>query len=297
MTPGSVPRSTLEPGRPTAVVLDFDGTLTDADAHAADFHEASRRELASRLGWDESTLGREWQRARERLLALPPETPWIVDGRGVCPATADPYLIANGVAKRVLTEHRPGLGGAAIAAAVLEVHHAAYERVPPPFRLDAAALLDELCARGLAVRVVTNSRTGTVERRLDELSLRARRDVVVRGEAGKFTVGASACADARFEALPECLEWEGVGRAVHLRRGAYFDLLRGIWDETGTRPESTLVVGDVFELDLAMPAALGAHVHLALRASTLVHERRLAEATPRGGASASLAAVLERLPA
>jgi hypothetical protein len=47
-----------EPCRPSVIVLDFDGTLTDADAHAPAFHEASGRELARRLGWDESTLRR-----------------------------------------------------------------------------------------------------------------------------------------------------------------------------------------------------------------------------------------------
>jgi hypothetical protein len=54
-------------------------------------------------------------------------------------------------------------------------------------------------------------------------------------------------------------------------------------------------VGDNFELDLAMPAALGAHVHLVLRASTPPHEERLARAMARGDASPGLGAVLERI--
>lgn len=39
-------QTAAEPCRAALVVLDFDGTLTDADAHAPAFHEASRRELA-----------------------------------------------------------------------------------------------------------------------------------------------------------------------------------------------------------------------------------------------------------
>jgi len=283
-----------EPCRPATIVLDFDGTLTDADAHAPAFHEASGRELAHRLGWDESTLRQEWQRARAAVAGLPSDAAWIVDGYGVCPATADPYLIANSVTQLLLSEHRPGLGSAALTAGVLEVHRAAYRLVPPPFRPEARSVLEELCAGGYHVRVVTNSHTEAVARMLDALSFRGRHQVIVRGDAGKFSVCGSAAADARFESLPQVLEWQELGRAIHLRRGRYFDLLRATWDETGTDPGSTLVVGDVFELDLALPAALGTHVHLVTRAGTPFYEQRLALKLARGDADARLTAILER---
>jgi phosphoglycolate phosphatase-like HAD superfamily hydrolase len=288
-------QSAPEPCRPAIVVLDFDGTLTDADAHAQAFHEASRRELAERLGWDDSTLRREWPRGLAVMAGLPASAAWIVDGRGVCPANADPYLVANGVAQLLLAEHRPELDGAALTASVLEVHRAAYQRVPPPFRPDARRLLEELCAGGYHVRVVTNSDTQAVAGMLDALSFAGRQQVIVRGDAGKFSICASATADARFESLPETARWPEPGRPVHLRRGRYFDLLRAAWEETGAGPATTLVVGDVFELDLAMPAALGAHVHLVTRASTVPHEERLARMMARGDADARLAAILERI--
>jgi phosphoglycolate phosphatase-like HAD superfamily hydrolase len=284
-----------EPCRASLVVLDFDGTLTDADAHVAAFHEASQQELARRSGWDEPTVRREWQRARATVACLPQTAAWTVDGYGVCPATADPYLIANSVAKMLLTEHCAGLGDAAIVHAVLEVHHAAYERAPPPFRPDARAVLEELCGGDLHVRVVTNSCTRTVVRLLASLSFRGAEKVVVRGSANKFSICGTSSADPRFESLPGTAEWPEVGRPVHLRRGKYFDLLRGVWDETGTDPDSTLAVGDIFELDLAMPVALGTHVHLATRASTMSHEIQLARKLARGDAAAPLSAILDRI--
>ena len=89
---------------------------------------------------------------------------------------------------------------------------------------------------------------------------------------------------------------DGGGRqAIHVRRGRYFDALRQVWDETSTSPEETLVAGDIFELDLAMPAALGAQVHLVTRASTMPHEIELARGRARGDAGSPLATVLERL--
>jgi hypothetical protein len=142
---------------------------------------------------------------------------------------------------------------------------------------------------------VTNSDPRIVARRLASLACRGGEKVVVRGGAGKFSICASASADARFEALPEIVEWPEVGRPVLLRRGRYFDVLREIWDESATDPDSTLVVGDIFELDLAMPAMLGAHVHLLTRPSTMPHEERLARRLARGGVGPRLSAVLDRV--
>ncbi len=283
-----------EPCRPALVVLDFDGTLTDADAHAPAFVDESRRALAARLGWDEPTQRREWGRAAALVTVLPPEAAWEVDGVGACPANADPYVTANGVVRRLLAAHA-GLAGAALSDAVLDVHRTAYERVAPGFRAGARETLEALSGAGPRVSVVTNSRTGTVERLLDSLDLPRRGEVLVRGDAAKFSVGTDGTADPRLAALPEALEWPELARPVRLRRGRYFGVLEHLWRETGSGADGTLVVGDNFELDLAMPAALGAHVHLVLRASTMPHEERLARAMARGDAAPGLGAVLERI--
>ncbi len=288
-------QTTAEPCRASLVVLDFDGTLTDAEAHAPAFFAASRQELARRLGCDEPRLRPDWERARGVIEASPASAAWVVGGYDVCPAAADPYMIANGVAKRLLAERDPTVDDETLVARVLEVHHAAYARVAPPFRPGAGRLLEKLCAAGLGVCVVTNSHTAIVTRLLDSLQARSRDRVVVRGNANKFLVGGAATADRRFDSLPEAVTWPEVGRPVHLRRGRYFDVLCAAWKEAGASPESTLVVGDILELDLAMPATLGAHVHLVTRASTPSHERRLAKMMARGDADDRLQAVLDRL--
>ncbi len=287
-------QSAAEPCRPALVVLDFDGTLTDAEAHAADFHEASACALAHCLGGDQAALRSERTRALEAVRALPASEPWTVNGFGVCPAAADPYLLANSVTRRLLARHRPDLDDRALVAAVLDVHHAAYASAPPPLKPDARDLLEALCGRGLHVRVVTNSRGDIVTALLDTLRLRRGERISVAGGADKFLVCGPAAADPRFESLPEVVDWPEVGRPVHLRRGRYFDVLRSIWAATRAAPGATLVAGDIFELDLAMPAALGVHVHLVTRASTLPHEVRLARRMRRGDAAAPLSAILER---
>jgi FMN phosphatase YigB (HAD superfamily) len=277
------------------VVLDFDGTLTDADAHAPLYHEASKRELARRLNWNSSTLEREWSRALTIVNNYPFHTAWVVDGHGVCPATADPYLIANSVNRMILSEQFPNLANLDIASGVLEIHHAAYESIAPPFKPDARGLLETLCRQNYHVAVVTNSSTQTAKRLLESLNLQDYNKIIVRGNANKFSVHQTDLNDKWFSSLPETINLPELPRPIYPRRGKYFDVLREIWDITGTTPESTLVAGDVFELDLAMPAALGAHVHLVTRKSTMPHEKILAGTLARGAADHRLAAIIERL--
>lgn len=287
----------VKPVDAALVVFDFDGTLTDVDTHAEAFYAASSRELAHQMGWDEATLAREWAVAFAAVMALSATAAWRVGGRDSCPARVDPYMIANSVTHRLLAEYYPGDDPATRVASVLAVHSAAYQQVSPQFRPDAQRVLEQLLGSGMPVRVVSNSQTAAIERMLDSLGMAMRERLIVRGDAGKFAICETPTPDARFNALPETVDWWEDGRPIHVRRGRYFDVLRAIWDDTGTAPKQTLVVGDVFELDLAMPAALGAHVHLVTRAGTMPHERRIADDLPRGAAGAPLAAVLERLRA
>lgn len=276
------------------VVLDFDGTLTDADRHAPAFHARSRRALAQWMSWSEDEAARQWDLAQTWLGGLPEHAGWELDGRLVCPAHADPYLSANSIVRRILEQHRPELGDRALLDAVFQIHRTSYLDVLPPFRSDARSVIDSLLSRFASVWVVTNSHSDTVAGLLDGLGLSARGRLRVVGNASKFWVCDSDPPDARFDALPAAVAWPGVGRPVLLRRGRYFDVLRAIWAETGTQPAETLVAGDIFELDLAMPAALGAHVHLVLRSGTLASEREAVVALARGACALGAAPILER---
>jgi len=275
------------------VVLDFDGTLTDVDACAGAFHDASADAVARVLGRDAAWTRAAWADVVAEVTGEPATSAWIVDGRPLCPAAVDPYVIANTATRRLLERQRPGLAQRDVLGHVLGVHRAAYARVTPALRPDTRDVLAALAAGGRAVAVVSNSATAAIERALDPFALPGR--IRVRGDAGKFTLGAPARPDPRFDALPDTVDWWPGGRTIHVRRGHYFDALRDIWDATGAAPASTLVAGDVFELDLAMPSALGAAVHLVGRAGTMPHETALARSRPRGGTSHALAGVLERL--
>jgi phosphoglycolate phosphatase-like HAD superfamily hydrolase len=276
------------------VVLDFDGTFTDAAAEGAPFVQHFRRRLSEELGRDVMEAG--WAEVEAGVLASNEEHGWEVAGRIVAPATADPYLLANFVARRLCDRLGVMTDKTARAALLDKLYREAYAQVGMAFKPEAKEVLEALLETGLPVHVVTNAHTATVEAKLTKLAPRGRERLHVSGDARKFLIEPPTKPDAVFAALPETVRAESLVRPIHLRRGHYYDALRRIWNETDTSPETTLVAGDIYELDLAMPAALGASVQLVARANTLEYERRgIAALGSRGGMDPSLRAILPRL--
>jgi hypothetical protein len=107
----------------------------------------------------------------------------------------------------------------------------------------------------------------------------------VRGHARKFDID-----DEWTGAEPE-LAVPGLDRPVLLRRRAYYEILREILDAAGATFEDLVVVGDIFELDLAMPLSLGARIGLVASARTPAYERAFVERHPRGRVIEDLAEV------
>jgi phosphoglycolate phosphatase-like HAD superfamily hydrolase len=276
------------------VVLDFDGTFTDAAAEGAPFVQHFRRRLSEELGRDVLEAG--WAEVEAGVLASNEEHGWEVGGRIVAPATADPYLLANFVARRLCDRLGVMTDKAERAALLDKLYREAYAQVGMAFKPEAKEVLEALLDTGLPVHVVTNAHTATVEAKLTKLAPRGRERLRVSGDARKFLIEPPTTPDAVFAALPETVQVEALVRPIHLRRGHYYDALRRIWNETDTSPETTLVAGDIYELDLSMPSALGAHVQLVARANTLEYERRaIAALGSRGGMDPSLRAILPRL--
>lgn len=278
------------------VVFDFDGTLTDLEGHAPALHDVSQECLAQLLGISKTSIRERWDDARAALDTTPIDTAWERDGHKVASLRSDVYVWANAITRSVLlATMSPTRCERELDSLVYEVHRAGYEQARAPFRKATREVLDALCARGKQVFVVTNSDGATVGRQLDQLRLRARDRVIVHGHAGKFLICEPREPSDEFAQLPSEMHVENMNRPVLLRRGQYYDALRHLWHTHGGSAASSLVCGDIFEIDLALPAALGASVHLATRSTTLEHERQAALSHPRGGADDDLRAVLERV--
>lgn len=270
------------------IILDFDGTFTDVDAEAIPFLDHYRRGLEALAG---RAIDGAWEAAVDEVRAAPDAHGFRFGDRIVAPSHADPYILSSCVSQLVL--ERLGLGHASVTG-VEALFHEAYRHADTVFRPDARAVVDAVLGLGVPVYVVSNSRTDNVRAKLERLAPGLLDRLEVRGDARKFHLVPPSTRDARFDAVPEARTVEGLSRTLYLRRGRYFDALRAIWEATGTRPERTLVCGDIYELDLALPAALGAAVHLVGRESTPAWERAAAMGG-RGGFSTELRGLLARV--
>jgi FMN phosphatase YigB (HAD superfamily) len=209
----------------------------------------------------------------ERVRAASPAAGWTLLGApSTAPAAADPYILAYEAAALLQRE-------GAIGEPPRDVFARAYAAHPAPWRAEVAEVLAGLVERGLRVGFISNSDGAMIEARLTELlGTGALRDAIrVCGGAAKFRIaelpvgatGPAALHRAQFERLAGAIPAEGVARPIYLRRGSYFDALCRLWRELGAPGYAiaeTLVCGDIWELDLAMPRALGAEVHLIRRA-------------------------------
>lgn len=271
------------------LVLDFDGTMTDAEAEGAPFRTGYLEDLCAlcgRAAGDAEVLAIA-DRVEQQLFEAPASHPFLWMGRAVAPATVDPYLrmvpIANAILDHFGVIPSPVDRGR-LTGQVLYKYNYAKTLGRPVFRARAAATLGALATR--ETWVVTNSDTHAVAGKvaaIDQQWLVPR----VRGNARKFDV------DDTWTGAPESLPVPGLDRPVLLRRKRYHDVLVEVLAAIGGTFADLVVVGDIFELDLAMPLALGARVGLVASARTPAYERAFVAAHPRARIIEDLADIPE----
>jgi phosphoglycolate phosphatase-like HAD superfamily hydrolase len=274
------------------LVLDFDGTFTDVEKEAIPFLAAYRADLEARLG-AEAVEG--WDEVATHIGESPERFGWEFEGRIVAPSHADPYVMATSTAQKILDDHGLVTDPAERRRFLEEVFRANYAKASSVFRPEAREVAEALLATGAPVYVVTNSSTDAVHVKLDALAPRGRERLTVIGDAKKYVIADPGAPDPSFDALPETRALSGLERPIYLRRGLYFEALAAALAAAGATPDRALVCGDIYELDLAMPAELGFHVHLVARPGTPSYEREAVAAHPRGAVSETLDAVLARL--
>lgn len=264
---------------PRVIVLDFDGTMTDAEAEGQPFRVGYLEDLAALVG-----IGPDDADARARFDAIvaeveaqlarhPERHPFRWKGKAVAPASVDPYLRMVPIADAIFD----GFGAFAnttdrgrLTGGVLYKHNYGLTKGRPVFRAGAAEVLRALAQAD--TYVVTNSHTAAVAEKIEILDRTSGGGVRwlaprVRGNAQKFEV------DEAWDGAPAELWVPGLAdRPVLLRRRCYHDRLRELVATAGASFADLTVVGDIFELDLALPLALGARVVLVVSEHTPGYE-------------------------
>ncbi len=318
-------------------IFDFDGTCTQIPAAYAEYLERYRIGLArliSSFGKDElvhkdrasslisnieedggnessdALASSDWAEALDEVRQSSPNAGWTLAGCPAAPAAADPYILAYEAAQLLL--RRRGKENAPLPASI---HHHAYERFPAPWRKEASQVFTRLLKSGVGIAIVSNSSSSYIERRLDDLfsdEPELRVQIAVYSDAGKFRIcelpwdnsrPISNNARAVFDRLPAAENRLAPGRPtrpVYLRRGQYFESILCAMHDNLELLSRTIVCGDIWEMDLAMPAALGARVHLVERAapfSAYSYERQaISDCGELGKTSADLSGLLSWLP-
>ncbi len=278
----------------TVLVLDFDGTMTDAEAEGRPFRDGYLEDLAALTGRPagDPEITAIADEVEAELMRAPASHPFLWMGRAVAPATVDPYLRMVPIAHRIL-DRFDALPGATdrgrLLGSVLYKYNYAKTLGHPVFRAGAGEVLRALA--GTDTWIVTNSDTHAVAGKVSALD-RETSGVAwltsrVRGYARKFDV------DDAWTGVDAELAVPGLDRPVLLRRRMYHDILRAIVDAAGATFADLVVIGDIFELDLAMPLSLGARVGLVTSDRTPPYERAFVEAHPR----ARMIAELSEIPA
>lgn len=273
------------------IMLDFDGTFTDVEREAEPFVDSYRTALGQALG---RKIDDEWNAAGSRIDAQPEGFGWQYDGKVVAPAHADPYIRSTSIAQEII-DAQGDFSPQARTDLLQRLYKENYEKSATYFRPEAREVVEALLLLDAPVFVVTNSHTESVQKKLDRLAPRGLDKLKVFGDAKKYVIAPAETTDARFDALPEAQDVRGLERPVLLGRGKYFDVLASLWKSTGATPEETILCGDIFELDLAMPSALGVASHLVTRGKTPDYEKQAMGDLPNGAYSNDLGTFLTRV--
>lgn len=262
------------------VILDFDGTMTDAEAEGAPFRAGYLEDLAALTGRALPEILAMADRFEAEVLADPQSYGWLWKGSIVCPASVDPYVRIMPVARKILDAcgaFTSALDRERLLDGILFKYN--YRKTVRAFRPWAAEALAAL--EPFDTWIVTNAHVEPVKAKIAELEALSRGACRlawlldrVRGRAQKQVV------DEAWAEVPSALAVPGLSRPVLLRRPFY----RAVLEELrGDRPwDRVAVVGDIFELDLSLPLQLGAQVILAANAFTPPYERAFVEGHPRG---------------
>ena len=280
------------------LILDFDGTLTDAeeegknykDGYLADVALLADRDLEEVLGW-----AAEFE---EKILAKADLYGWNFNGKIVAPASVDPYL-------RIMPISRMIFDRAGVYTNLQErdrlldriLYKYNYQKTTTAFQEGAAEFFTTLGQlereqNAIATCVVTNSHTLPVQNKIRLLGEQTGNDLDwlverVHGSARKYII------DDDFGDIAEQMSIPNLSRPIFLRRKLYHQTICSLQKQFDSSWEETTVLGDIFELDLSLPLACGSKVGLMVNRFTPKYEMDYLDAHERGAVHRSLAAALK----
>jgi FMN phosphatase YigB (HAD superfamily) len=272
----------------TMLIFDFDGTVTDAEREGLPFRKGYLEDIAILTGRDVDEIESLAAQFEATVQAEKGQHGWMFNGHIVAPATVDPYLRIMPVA-RMIFDHTGTFSSEEDRSRLLDgiLYKYNYQKTEIAFKPEAKSAL--LRSQPYNTHILSNSHTDPIRHKIDLLgreedgshSLDWLLDRVF-GRAKKYVI------DDSFDAVPATMSLPGLERPVLLRRKLYYDALERLREKHDVAWSSIVVVGDIFELDLSLPLAMGARVCLVKNQFTPSYEMDFLQSHERGYVLSSL---------
>jgi hypothetical protein len=227
------------------LLTDFDGVWTDPSEEAAVGFDVIVDEVSRLTGKNSTEILPRIRSIREDVLADPTNHGWESNGALAAFSEEDPYITNNAICRSIALNH------ADLWEAVREEHgdfdkfsYSCYrggverfgKRETPLLRTGATEILERLLAAGWEIVYASNSTGEKLRGCLGNLAAESGGPIRIRGSARKFVL----TSDDENATRDFC------GRKVRTDRGHYRDILEEEMPD--------IIIGDVFSLDLALPA-------------------------------------------
>jgi len=271
------------------LIWDFDGTLTDGDKSNEPFVEGYKQDLANKLKMHLTELELYWQRGLRKILKNPSKHGWDINGRIIASALSDSVLLCQSILYQVLDEVGKFNSPKEKVALRGELFLGNYGKIKPIFKEGADDCLSEVWNLfGGRVYIITNSRTNSVKKKISTLPSNHSHIPIV-GHAKKYIL------DNKWNKVPIGIRVKGLDRLVYLRRKLYGERLEGITKEKRTTLQRLAVVGNIWEMDLALPQYFGATIGLTPNLTTPQFEKNIVSQYRKGFVAWNLEQVYQNL--
>ena len=264
---------------PKIIILDFDGTITDAETEGAPYKEGYLEDIALIIDKDLKEIQIQAQAIEEEIHRDAQNFGWIYNDKIVAPATVDPYLRVMPIARILLERNNihidPSLRDRILDRILYKYN---YPKTKLAFKDGAKAFFRLLTnEKNIETYVITNSHTLPVQQKIRSLGENGEFDWLVKrvfGSAKKYVVDSDWNVSYNGNPLPVEMHLPSLQRPVYLQRRNYFEVITQICTKHQIHSmEDLLVIGDIFELDLALPLTLGSHVALMTNDHTPEYEK------------------------
>jgi hypothetical protein len=245
------------------IASDFDGLMTDLTGTTEKYEHSFNQQMAQYLGMNFTEYQEVFTQKTNEIRQFPEEYEWDIGNGRVAPACADPFMLHNVATELTLKE----IGKIVPIEIRMKYFKDFYCLVESPFREGARNYI-EVLAENRRFVFVTNSETNAVKEKLNVLIGEEKaNEIEVIGQAKKIIIDNEWTSTPK---VPQTTQLEGFPKPIFLWRGKYKTAL----DKTFVQQENGYVIGDVYELDLALPDYLDLNTILLTSSFTPQWEER-----------------------